>query len=150
MSLKSPTQLGTSKIIPQCCRWKLNSRLCCYLYSDVQPAPGRLLSHIKAPGIVWILKAWEFLLFLPNPGMSYSMGKGALPLLMKREKEECRKFCFPASEIRACASHVSAITFRNPAFLPYLCHREQVLIPPPWKSLCLVKTFTNSFYFCHM
>lgn len=100
---------------------------------------------------VWILKADKSLLFLPSPGRGYPMGNRVLPLLTKTEMEESRKRCFPASEMRLCAPSVSGITFRNIVLLPYLSRREQLLIPPPQKSLWLVSTFTGwFFYFCHM
>lgn len=96
-------------------------------------------------------KQRKSLLFLPSPGRGYPMGNRVLPLLTKTEMEESRKLCFPASEMRLCAPSVSGITFRNIVLLPYLSRREQLLIPPPQKSLWLVSTFTGCFfYFCHM
>lgn len=121
-------------------------RLCCYLYPDALSDPGRLLSALEAPGKAWNLKAEKFLLFLPSPGRGYPVGNRVLPLLMKREKEESRRLSFPASDMRLCASSVPGITSRNIVLPLYLSHHEQLLIPPPQKSLWLVSTFTISFF----
>lgn len=74
-------------------------------------------------------------------------GQSTTHLTKTRERSK-QKICFPASEKRLCALSVSGIALRNIVLLPYLSHKEQLLIPPPQKSLWLVSTFFFTLAIC--